>query len=440
MNLHLSDLCTRSDQEYDILRRHTDLCAAEGKSYELRCALPAGCSPYEAALGFCRTGSQYRLYVRPQVTYSGSNEVLAKLFAPGMHTFSSFGAMTIQLRRWGCALQNSATPLHLSPSCTRFCAVLEQYVIGQPQATRTAAYRVCAHTAKRHPIRPLSLVLHGPTGTGKTELCKAMIPALTMLSPSEPFQFVRTDLNAYTEAHSVARLIGAPPGYIGYDAQPVLERVLSNPRTVFLFDEMEKAHSDVLKILMAILDEGRYSMQHGHKDRPQELDFRRCIFLFTTNLDLSASKGTSIGFSLPTTAAADSLSSNEEDHSPVNRFLHEDELARHILVRSGVLREIAGRFTGFLPFHPLDDEARLSITAKQIRALGEEFGLSILSIAPEIVAALTPKECFSVRSVVPVLEGLLTPLFSQYDISCGDSVHLTGSASHFELAAARQAK
>jgi len=437
VNLHLSDLCTRSDREYEILRQRTDSCAIAGKSYELRCVLPDYCSPGEASLGFCRTGSQYRLYIRPRVIYSGSNEALASLFTPGMHAFSSFGAMTMQLRCWGYAIHGTVAPSHLSPPCQKFCAALEQHVIGQPQATEAAAYRICAHAAKLHPVRPLSLVLHGPTGTGKTELCKAVIPAMSLLFPSEPFQFVRTDLNTYTEAHSVARLIGSPPGYIGYGDQGVLERVLLNPRTVFLFDEMEKAHSDVLKILMAILDEGRYSTQHGHKDHPQEMDFRRCIFLFTTNLDLSSNRESSIGFSLPAAGVADSIPSGKEALSPIDQILLEDELARRSLVRSGVLCEIAGRFTGFLPFHPLEEKDRLAITAKQIRILGEEFGLKVLSIAPEIVAALTPKECFSVRSVVPILEGQLTPLFSQYNLARGDSVHLRGNAAHFELITAR---
>jgi len=277
--------------------------------------------------------------------------------------------------------------------------------------------------------------LHGPTGTGKTELCKAVVSALAQLSPTEPFQFVRTDLNTYTEAHSVARLIGAPPGYIGYDTNPILEQVLLNPRTVFLFDELEKAHCDVLKIFMAILDEGRCSTHHPRKDQPQELDFRRCMFLFTTNLDLSSKCGPTIGFSLP---EPDSFS-EETTLPPIDQFLRQDDIARCALVRSGVLKEIAGRFTGFLPFHSLTHADRLAITAKQIRALGEEFGLRILTIAPEIVKVLTPKDCFSVRSSLPILEGTLSPLFAQHDLSRGSVVHLLGDSTHFELTAARGA-
>lgn len=430
MQLHLSDLCSRSDKEYEILRQHTDSCAAEGKSYELRCVLPACCSPTEAALGFCRTGDQYRLYIRPRVSYSGNSDVLSTLFSPHPHAFPTFHALTTQLRFWGQAMHSTSPLAPMPPMYQKLCSLLEQQIIGQPQATKTAAYRVCTHMAKLRPIRPLSLVLHGPTGTGKTELCKTLVSTLNLLSPTEPFQFVRTDLNTYTEAHSVARLIGSPPGYIGYDDQPVLEQVLLNPRTVFLFDELEKAHCDILKIFMAILDEGRCSAHHSHKGHSQELDFRRCIFLFTTNLDLSSTGKTSIGFSLSESVPSDTVSSA---HSPVEQFLHQDELARRALVSSGVLREIAGRFTGFLPFHPLDQTDRTAITAKQIRALGDEFGLRILTIAPEIVTALTPKDCFSVRSLVPILENLLSPLFSQHDLTHGNVVHLLGTPTHFEL-------
>lgn len=437
MNLHLSDLCTRSDREYEILQQHTDACSATGKSYELRCRLPDSCSPAEAALGFCRTGNHYRLYIRPWVTYSGSNETLANLFAPHIHTFSSFHAMTTQLRCWGYALCSSANAFHLDPTCLKFCTQLEESVIGQPIATQSAAFRICAHIAKSHPVRPLSLVLHGPTGTGKTELCKAIVPALSQLSPTDPFQLIRTDLNIYTEAHSVARLIGSPPGYIGYGDQGVLDAVLANPRTVFLFDEIEKAHSDVLKILMAILDEGRCTTQHGSNGHPQELDFRRCIFLFTTNLDLSRKHKDAIGFSLPPSETTNSPSYEQKRHLLTDRFLDEDELARQALVQSGILREIAGRFTGFLPFYPLEKTHRMVITAKQIRTLGKEFGIKILSISPEIIEALTPTECFSVRSVVPILEGQLSPLFSQYDLAHGTSVHLFGSASQYKLVPAQ---
>ena len=423
MHLQLSDLCSRSDSEYEILHRHTDSCAALGRSYELRCLLPPFCSPSEAALGFCRTGDRYMLYIRPQVVYSGSNRCLSELFAPGMRSFSSFRALTDQLRLWGSAMTNGDQSNLMPPLCQKLHSLLTEQVIGQSQATGEAARRIYAHITKRHPARPLSLVLHGPTGTGKTELCKAVAAALACLEPAAPYRLIRTDLNTYTEPHSVSRLIGSPPGYIGYEEQPVLEAVWTNPRTIFLFDELEKAHSEVLKIFMAILDEGRAAAHREHKEQGRELDFRRCIFLFTTNLDLSAPSAPSIGFSLP-----------QDQSVPPSA----DDAARLAMVRSGVLREIAGRFTGFLPFYPLTYSHRLAITAKQISALGAEFGLHILSIAPEIVSAFTPAEVFSVRSSVPILERSLTPVFSRQVFPDGTRIHLIGTPERMQLILDRQ--
>ena len=124
--------------------------------------------------------------------------------------------------------------------------------------------------------RPGSFMFLGPTGVGKTELAKALAEFLF----DDERAMVRIDMSEYGEKHSVARLVGAPPGYIGYDQGGQLtEAVRRRPYTVILFDEIEKAHPDVFDVLLAVLDEGRLTDGQG-----RTVDFRNTILILTSNL------------------------------------------------------------------------------------------------------------------------------------------------------------
>ena len=242
---------------------------------------------------------------------------------------------------------------------------------------------------------------------GKSELGKAIAPALNRCLGEDRFRPVWTELNTFTQAHSVYRLTGAPPGYVGYDDPPVLEAVRRSPHTVFMFDELDKAHPEVLKVLMSVLDEGRCAARREDEQGSRELDFRRCIFLFTTNTDLSGERP-GLGFAPP----------EKHDNPPpdrsiplARRLFQADEAARQALIRSGVLREIAGRFSGLIGFRPLDQDARVAVTVRQIAALGREYGLNIAEVDPDLARALTPRDALSPRSGLPMLEGILTPVF-----------------------------
>ena len=181
-----------------------------------------------------------------------------------------------------------------------------------------------------------------------------------------------------------------------------------------MFDELEKAHPEVLKVFMSILDEGRCTAHRADNAGERELDFRRCVFVFTTNADLSAGPRR-LGFS-----GGEARERLRQDRgkaaSPTElakRLFEETESARRAMIRQGVLTEIAGRFGGIIEFHPLDEAARLAITVKQIQSLGREYGLEIAQIDSDTVQALTPgQEALSARSAVSVLEGTLTPLLA----------------------------
>lgn len=135
--------------------------------------------------------------------------------------------------------------------------------------------------------RPASFIFVGPTGVGKTELVKTL--AEEMFDSPEPL--IRLDMTEYMEKHSVARMIGSPPGYVGYDeAGQLTEKVRRRPYSVILFDEIEKAHPDVMNILMQILDEGKVDDAHG-----RTINFENTIICMTSNAG-STDKTTGVGF------------------------------------------------------------------------------------------------------------------------------------------------
>ncbi len=156
--------------------------------------------------------------------------------------------------------------------------ILHQRVVGQDEAVQLVADAVIRSRAGiKDPRRPIgSFLFLGPTGVGKTELARALAEALF---DSED-NIVRIDMSEYMEKHSVSRLIGAPPGYVGYDEGGQLtEAIRRRPYSVVLFDEIEKAHPDVFHVLLQILDDGRVTDSQGHT-----VDFKNTVLIMTSNL------------------------------------------------------------------------------------------------------------------------------------------------------------
>jgi ATP-dependent Clp protease ATP-binding subunit ClpB len=155
---------------------------------------------------------------------------------------------------------------------------LAKRVIGQAEAVKAVATAVRrARAGLQDPHRPIgSFMFLGPTGVGKTELTKALSEFLF----DDEQALVRLDMSEYMEKHSVARLIGAPPGYVGYEEGGALtEAVRRRPYQVVLFDEIEKAHPDVFNVLLQVLDDGRLTDGQGHT-----VDFRNTLIVMTSNL------------------------------------------------------------------------------------------------------------------------------------------------------------
>ena len=159
---------------------------------------------------------------------------------------------------------------------------LHKRVIGQEEAVRAVSQAVKrGRVGLKNPNRPIgSFLFLGPTGVGKTELSKALAQAVFGSEQA----MIRVDMSEYMEKHSVSKLIGSPPGYVGYDEGGQLsEKVRRNPYSVILFDEIEKAHPDVFNILLQVLDDGHITDAHGRK-----VDFKQTIIIMTSNAGAQA--------------------------------------------------------------------------------------------------------------------------------------------------------
>ena len=155
-------------------------------------------------------------------------------------------------------------------------------MIGQEEAVKAVAQAVKrGRVGLKDPGRPIgSFLFLGPTGVGKTELSKALAEAVFGSEQA----MIRIDMSEYMEKHSVSKMIGSPPGYVGYDEGGQLsEKVRRNPYSVILFDEIEKAHPDVFNILLQVLDDGHITDAHGRK-----VDFKQTIIITVsyTHLDV----------------------------------------------------------------------------------------------------------------------------------------------------------
>ncbi len=238
-------------------------------------------------------------------------------------------------------------------------ARLRKRIIGQDEAVSAVARAIRrSRVGLRDPRRPVgSFLFLGPTGVGKTELCRALAAAVFR----DEGAIVRIDMSEYMEKHSVSRLIGSPPGYVGYDEGGQLtEKVRRKPWSVVLFDEIEKAHEDVWSLLLQILDDGHLTDSTG-----RQVDFRNTVIVMTSNVGAKAiTEGKSpLGFD-------------------TGEVRSEEEMRRRVLeeLRSTFRPEFLNRVDETIVFHRLGQEELLAITQNllgEVRARFESLGLGL---------------------------------------------------------------
>lgn len=240
---------------------------------------------------------------------------------------------------------------------------LHKRVIGQDDAVHAVATAIRrARAGMKDPKRPIgSFLFLGSTGVGKTELARAL--AETMFGSEK--NMIRFDMSEYMEKHEVSRLVGAPPGYVGYkEGGQLTDAVRKNPYSVILFDEVEKAHMDFFNILLQVLDDGRLTDGQG-----RTVDFTNCVIIMTSNLGSNYLKGhvKKPGFS------SDSDDKKDEDFESIKETI----LAE---VKRTFRPEFINRIDEIIVFHPLTEEnlsAIVNLLLKDVEKKLEHFNVSL---------------------------------------------------------------
>lgn len=268
--------------------------------------------------------------------------------------------------------EESETLLHLEDE-------LHKRVIGQDDAVTAVAKAVRrARAGLKDPKRPIgSFLFLGPTGVGKTELARALASSLF----GDESAMIRLDMSEYMEKHTVSRLVGAPPGYVGYEEGGQLtDAVRRKPYSVILLDEVEKAHADFFNILLQVLDDGRLTDSQG-----RTVDFRNTVIIMTSNLGAKAlhKNSTELGFLAPKKA---------ESHAQNTKVIDFKEAKKSVLdaVKRHFRPEFLNRIDEMIVFHPLTEEDLRKIVtilmSDVIKRLGER-DLQ-LEITPEAMKLL----------------------------------------------------
>ena len=254
---------------------------------------------------------------------------------------------------------------------------LNNQVFGQEKAVATIAQAIrAARSGLNEPGKPVAnLLFVGPTGVGKTEIAKQLAGLMGLT-------LTRFDMSEYQERHAVARLIGAPPGYVGFEEGGLLtDAIRRNPHCVLLLDEIEKAHPDILNVLLQVMDYGRLTDNTG-----RQADFTNVIIIMTSNAGASDLTRKTIGF-------GEGLNSGAVDKAVEQIFSP----------------EFRNRLDSIVQFNPVDEKMALSITYRAFDKLSEKLAAQGVNLLPsksavEYVAKKGLSEIYGAREIIRVVE------------------------------------
>ena len=274
--------------------------------------------------------------------------------------------------------------------------ILHKRVVGQDEAVETVAKAIRrGRVGLKDPNRPIgSFLFLGPTGVGKTELAKSLAEAMFGNENS----MIRIDMSEFMEQHSVAKLIGSPPGYVGYDEGGQLtEKVRRKPYCVILFDEVEKAHPDVMNMLLQILDDGRLTDAQG-----RTVNFKNTIIIMTSN----------IGARLITDSTKLGFSQNEDKSKEAQKEYEDTKKAVMAEVKKQFRPEFINRIDDIIVFHKLSDDnikKIIDIMLKNVekRLEAQEIKIEITDEVKDLIAKKGVDKAYGARPLKRAIQSMV---------------------------------
>jgi ATP-dependent Clp protease ATP-binding subunit ClpB len=287
---------------------------------------------------------------------------------------------------------------------------LSNRIKGQDSALREIVRILKIHLAKATTKRPASIFLYGASGVGKTASALAIFEQLNQIMD---IGFIRIDCNAFVESHRVAQFLGAPQSYKDSGEPNIFTKIIDQPYQIIIFEEIEKAHANVLTVILGILDHGILTLSsplkekdkdgnpiigNEGKDGVSEINFKNTFIFFTSNLDLNTSDRV-MGFV-------------KED----GNLISENDKCKAALVRHGVRIEIASRISSFIKFDDLCKSDIKEIVRLEIEQTVDDFNLSVEHINDNIINEILKATCskFGVRAYKQLIEGKIGETIADY--------------------------
>lgn len=347
--------------------------------------------------------------------YNGSSAFMRALLAGEERTFATvaemrdaFGGLRGDYRERADAAGNAApeTERLLWKSATvdpvELATELKARVIGQDAQIDGISECVCNHLRKKRPRRPLTIMLPGPTGVGKSETARALADALQARFGTARMPLVSVNCNEYRESHRISQFIGSPAGYVGYGDACVMECIKQTNSVIVLFDEFEKAHPDIHTAVMGWLDNGKITLSRIDAGATTaEYDCAPSIIIMTSNIDMRRKTRAKIGIASPAAQPA--------PDGPQTPFARNDD-CRKVMVKNGFKPEIAGRISYFFEYMPLSEESCKKILELVFIRKASEYGAAVDSIDAELSRDMFERfgrSAFGVRPFEYALDSIL---------------------------------